>query len=91
VSRVRPEREDLGKTLRALRERSALSQEALALRAGLHRTYLGGVERGERNPTFESLDKLLEACGVTWIEFAAELEAQTEGLGKSRAQRRGPR
>lgn len=38
-----------GACVRGHRERLAISQEELASRAGLHRTYLGGVERGERN------------------------------------------
>jgi transcriptional regulator with XRE-family HTH domain len=76
MSRPSPDREHLGKTLRAFRERSNLSQEALAQRAGLHRTYVGGVERGERNPSFDSLEKLLDACNVTWTAFALELDSQ---------------
>jgi transcriptional regulator with XRE-family HTH domain len=42
-----------------------LSQEELAHRAGLHRTYVGAVERGERNITLMSAQRLAEALGVT--------------------------
>ncbi len=58
-----------------LRIRRKLSQEELGARAGLHRTYVGQVERGERNPSFESLDRLLAACDATWTEFGAALDA----------------
>lgn len=51
-----------------------LSQEELADRAGLHRTYIGSVERGERNPTFVSLGRILEAAGVSWARFARALD-----------------
>ncbi len=60
----------LGTVLRGFRERAGLSQEALADRAGLHRTYVGGVERGERNVSFLTLARILKAAGITWTRFA---------------------
>lgn len=48
----------LGNALLELRARRRLSQEALGDRAGLHRNYVGAIERGELNPTFRVLLKL---------------------------------
>jgi transcriptional regulator with XRE-family HTH domain len=56
--------EAVGQAIRNLRQGQGLSQEELAHRAGVHRTYIGGIERGERNPTVESLKKIADGLGL---------------------------
>ncbi len=48
----------VGRNLRAYRKARGLSQEAFADMLGVHRTYMGGIERGERNLTLRSLEKI---------------------------------
>ncbi len=55
----------LARNLKRLRAANGLSQEALAHEAGLHRTYLSDLERGERNPTIDVIDRIAKAYDVT--------------------------
>lgn len=54
----------VGANLRRAREEVGISQEELADRAGLHRTYVSGVERGVRNPTVNVLEKIAKALKI---------------------------
>lgn len=54
----------LGRNVQRLRLARGLSQEDLADEAGVHRTYVSGVERGVRNPTVTIIAKLAKALGV---------------------------
>lgn len=57
--------------LRRVRVKRALSQEALAVDAGLDRSYVGRLERGVENPTVETLDKLAKALDILPGELLA--------------------
>lgn len=54
-----------GKKVQSLRKKLNLSQEELAFQAGFHRTYIGMIERGERNITLSNLKKLADALNIT--------------------------
>ncbi|MDR3312975.1 MAG: helix-turn-helix domain-containing protein [Oscillospiraceae bacterium] len=54
----------IGERLRAYRSRAGWSQEELAERAGLHSTYIGQLERGEKNATMESMEKVALALAL---------------------------
>ena len=55
---------EFGETLRAYRSEAGLSQEKLAAKAGLDRTYVGGAERGERNVALVNIARLADALGI---------------------------
>jgi len=54
-----------GEQVRKLRVAMDLSQEELAFKAGVHRTYLGSIERGERNPSLKNIAAIAKALNIT--------------------------
>lgn len=69
ASRRIPARERFGVALRQARLRLEISQEELADRAGMHRTYVGQVESGQRNVAIDNLEKLADAVGMPLWEM----------------------
>jgi transcriptional regulator with XRE-family HTH domain len=61
-----------------LRARKGLSQEELAAMTDMDRTYIGGIERGERNPGFDKLIRLARAFDMTTSELIAQSERETQ-------------
>jgi len=58
-----------GKKVREERARLGLSQEELASRAGVHRTYIGMIERAEKNITLENIEKIAKALKISIADF----------------------
>lgn len=58
-------RRAFGQRVRELREAAGLSQEAFAERAGVHRTYVGSIERGERNVSIDNIVRIAAALSVS--------------------------
>jgi transcriptional regulator with XRE-family HTH domain len=62
----------LAKKLRRLRQQQGLSQEDFAAKCRLHRTYVGAIERGERNITLKTLEIIARALGVDPLDLLQE-------------------
>lgn len=69
--------ESVGNRIRELRKAKGWTQEQLAEAASLHYSYIGGVERGDRNISLETLEKIIAAFEVPAIEFF-RFEDETE-------------
>jgi ribosome-binding protein aMBF1 (putative translation factor) len=67
----------LGVVVRRRRQRAGLSQEDFADRCGLHRTYIGSIERGEKAVTLNTASKLSAALGLKLWQLVKEAEERT--------------
>lgn len=73
----------VGKRIRLLRESQGLSREECAHRAGIHSTFLSVLERGKKEPSLQTLDKLSKALKVPIREFIVSLDGEyPDGLSK---------
>lgn len=73
--------------VRRIRVALGVSQERLAIDAGVDRSYLGGVERGEANPTIDVLDRIAQTLEVSLADLVGEIDpaaAQSSGLPRGR-------
>ncbi len=67
-----------GESVRRRRLEQGLSQERVAEMCGMHRNYLGAVERAERTPSIVAADRIAKALGTTLAEMFAELEREAK-------------
>lgn len=65
-----------GRTVRKLRQSRGLSQERLAELAGIHRTYIGDVERGRRNVALVNMTRIAKALGISLSRLMSEMEKE---------------
>ena len=77
----------LGERIRELRKKAGYSQEGFADAAGVHRTYMGTLERGEANVSLSNLHKISKALGITLSELFKSVEKRAEGLRKTAGRR----
>lgn len=74
----------LGRAVRELRHSQGHSQEGFADKAGMHRTYVGGIERGERNVSFATILKLADALALPPSVLVQRYEAIRMAGGRER-------
>ena len=75
-------RKRLGRAIRQLRENAGQSQESFADAVGLHRTYIGSVERGERNLSLDNIARIAAGLGISASKLLMEAE---RSLSEARA------
>ncbi len=71
--------ERFGELVRRLRKEQGFSQEEFAFRVGLHRTYMGDIERGEKNVTLVTAEKLAKGLGLTLAGLLLKMEQEPNG------------
>ena len=69
-------RAKLGRAIRRLRREAGYSQESFADRCGVHRTYMGAVERGETNISLDSLERIAKGLGMGVGKLLLEAEKE---------------
>lgn len=62
-------RKEFGQKVREMRKKLSLSQEELGFKAGIHRTYIGAVERGEQNVSLDNIGKLAKTLKIKLSEL----------------------
>lgn len=77
----------VGRNIRRIRVARRMPQERLAFDAGVDRSYLGGMERGEENPTVDVLERVAITLAVPLRELFAELGEGTDSPGLPRGRK----
>ncbi|MBC3898719.1 helix-turn-helix domain-containing protein [Acetobacterium malicum] len=68
----------LGKRIRSYRIQLGYSQERLAEKSSCHPTYIGQIERGEKNPTIESIEKIAKALGISLSQLFEKIDTENQ-------------
>ena len=79
--------QQVGALIRHLRHAAGLSQEGFATRCGLHRTYIGAIERGEKAITITTANKLAQALGMSLAQLFTQLETESDIRDDNRCER----
>jgi transcriptional regulator with XRE-family HTH domain len=85
-----PTHEAFGWTIRSLRKRRGISQEALASKCGLDRTYISGIERGTRNPSLTNILKIADSLAVSASALFAAVQDRLDAVDGHERQAAGP-
>ncbi|MEI6143817.1 MAG: helix-turn-helix transcriptional regulator [Mariniphaga sp.] len=67
-------KEKFGLRIRELRKKNGISQEALAFKAGIDRTYMTSVENGKRNISIENIKRIIDALEISFQDFFTGLD-----------------
>jgi transcriptional regulator with XRE-family HTH domain len=78
VSSSAPTNPELGRAIRRLRRARNLTIEGLAHASDMHPTYLSGIERGRRNPTWSKITGLASGLGIPVIQLVQDAEAEAQ-------------
>jgi transcriptional regulator with XRE-family HTH domain len=78
----------LGQRVRELRAKQGYSQEGFADRCEVHRTFMGTIERGESNLSFQNLVKIARGLGITLSQLLSSIEKKAEGLARNPQRKR---
>ncbi|MGD0121703.1 MAG: helix-turn-helix transcriptional regulator [Candidatus Limnocylindrales bacterium] len=83
-SAAEPILQAFGLAVRNLRRERGLSQEEFADLVGVHRTYMGGIERGERNVSLVNIGKIAESLGLSLGDFMTHVDLALSSSSASR-------
>ena len=75
---LRTDHQMLAAVLISFRKQRGMSQEKFAAQSNVDRAYVGGIERGQRRPSFSVIEKLLAGLDVTWAEFGTALDREAK-------------
>lgn len=78
----------VGKNIRRIRVDQEISQERLAFDSGVDRSYLGGIERGEENPTVDILDRIAEILAIELAELFVAIDKNENFSGLPRGRKK---